>query len=135
MTDAKTLIKGLVAESGSRMVTVEFTKRTNGERRKMNCNFRAGRQGTKLGKKVRTGEGMKYDPLEKGLLPVIDMDLLKKNKDNPRKAWRSINFTQGNVVIKTVGRTIVLEDGEIVRNSETITRVEETGNVCGLSYR
>ena len=27
------------------------------------------------------------------LLEVIDVNLLKKNKDNPRKAWRSINLT------------------------------------------
>ena len=27
------------------------------------------------------------------LLEVIDINLLKKNKDNPRKAWRSINLT------------------------------------------
>jgi hypothetical protein len=26
------------------------------------------------------------------LLEVIDINLLKKNKDNPRKAWRSINL-------------------------------------------
>ena len=26
------------------------------------------------------------------LLEVIDVNLLKKNKDNPRKAWRSINL-------------------------------------------
>ena len=26
------------------------------------------------------------------LLEVIDLTLLKKNKDNPRKAWRSINL-------------------------------------------
>ena len=27
------------------------------------------------------------------LLEVIDVNVLKKNKDNPRKAWRSINLT------------------------------------------
>jgi len=26
------------------------------------------------------------------LLEIIDVNLLKKNKDNPRKAWRSINL-------------------------------------------
>jgi hypothetical protein len=26
------------------------------------------------------------------LLEVIDINLLKKNKDNPRKAWRSVNL-------------------------------------------
>ena len=26
------------------------------------------------------------------LLEVIDVNVLKKNKDNPRKAWRSINL-------------------------------------------
>jgi len=26
------------------------------------------------------------------LLEVIDVNLLKKNKDNPRKAWRSVNL-------------------------------------------
>jgi hypothetical protein len=27
------------------------------------------------------------------LLEVIDVNVLKKNKDNPKKAWRSINLT------------------------------------------
>jgi len=27
------------------------------------------------------------------LLEVIDVNLLKKNKDNPKKVWRSINLT------------------------------------------
>ena len=27
------------------------------------------------------------------LLEVLDVNVLKKNKDNPRKAWRSINLT------------------------------------------
>ena len=27
------------------------------------------------------------------LLEVLDVNILKKNKDNPRKAWRSINLT------------------------------------------
>ena len=27
------------------------------------------------------------------LLEVIDVNVLKNNKDNPRKAWRSINLT------------------------------------------
>jgi hypothetical protein len=38
------------------------------------------------------GVGLSYDPAEKGLLPVYDMQLAKKDPQNPGKAWRSINL-------------------------------------------
>lgn len=67
--------------------TVEFVKK-NGEHRTMNA-----RLGVNKGK---TGKGMKYNPTERGLLPVYDMQ---------KKGFRMINFdTIQRVTIH--GRTI-----------------------------
>lgn len=64
--------------------SVTFTKK-DGTVRLMNSI-----KGTQRGVK---GVGLAYDPASKGLLPVYDMQLAKKDPANPGKAWRSINLT------------------------------------------
>lgn len=40
-----------------------------------------------------TGEGLKFDPKEKNLMPVYDLQAAKKDPENPNKAWRMINLS------------------------------------------
>lgn len=57
-----------------KIFTVEFTKK-NGQLRKLNGRRKVS-QGT-------NGKGMNYNPVDRGLLPVFDMQKL---------AWRMVNF-------------------------------------------
>lgn len=66
----QTLLKKL---AGGTLFKVVFVKRTTGELREMVCRFGVS--------KGVTGEGLKFDPLEKGLIVVFDMQ---------KKAYRSI---------------------------------------------
>jgi hypothetical protein len=45
-------------------------------------------KGTKRGVK---GVGLKFDAEERGLIPVYDIQLAKKDPENPDKAWRMVN--------------------------------------------
>lgn len=63
--------------------TVEFIKRTNGEKRLMNC-----RRNVQKGVK---GVGLKFDPAEKGLLVVYDMQKLNEGTGE-KGAFRMINL-------------------------------------------
>lgn len=74
MTKHLTLVEFLRSSEG-KIISVDFIKRTTGEKRTMNCRFGV--------KKGITGAGMKYDPLEHGLIPVFDMQ---------KKAFRMINL-------------------------------------------
>lgn len=38
------------------------------------------------------GVGAKYDFKSKGLIPVYDLQLAKKDPKNPDKAWRTVNI-------------------------------------------
>lgn len=68
-------LKSFIEEAkDGKVFTVEFIKK-NGELRKMNA-----RLGVKKG---ITGNGMKYKPTDKGLLPVYDMQ---------KQGFRMINF-------------------------------------------
>ncbi len=58
----RTLIKSL---AGQKIFSVDFTKRTTGEARTMVC-----RLGVTKG---QSGGELPFDPVEKGLLPVFDM--------------------------------------------------------------
>lgn len=64
----------LIRESNGRIFTVEFIKK-DGSLRKMTA-----RLGVKKG---LTGKGMRYDPIERGLLPVWDMQ---------KKDYRMVNL-------------------------------------------
>ncbi len=55
----------LILASKGKIMTVEFTKRSDGSMRVMNC-----RMGVR---KHLTGEGSKYSFKEKGLIPVFDL--------------------------------------------------------------
>ena len=57
--------KKVVEYRCSQVFTVTFVKRTTGETRVMNC-----RKGVK---KYLSGGGLKYNPIEKGLVPVYEM--------------------------------------------------------------
>ena len=62
--------------------SVGFIKK-NGDTRTMTCR-------TVSNDKFFNGGKLKGN--REHLIEVIDIDALKKNKDNPRKAWRSINL-------------------------------------------
>ena len=64
MKNKLTLVEFLRASEG-KIMSVDFIKRSTGEKRTMNC-----RLGVKKG---ITGAGMKYNPLEHNLIPVFDM--------------------------------------------------------------
>tara|TARA_R100000655_G_scaffold6474_1_gene18554 strand:+ start:138 stop:419 length:282 start_codon:yes stop_codon:yes gene_type:complete len=76
-------IKKILKDSiGTKMFSVSFVKadKTN---RTMLC---------KLPKADKFFSGGELLGNREHLLEVIDVNLLKKNKDNPKKAWRSINL-------------------------------------------
>lgn len=61
-TQAQDILK---RDNGRQFFTVCFIKRTNGETRIMNC-----RKGVRKG---TTGEGLKFNPVDKGLVEVFDV--------------------------------------------------------------
>ena len=76
-------IKKILKDSiGSKMFSVTFVK-ANSIPRTMLCKL-------PTADKFFAGGELKGN--REHLLEVIDVNLLKKNKDNPRKAWRSINL-------------------------------------------
>jgi len=64
----------LIKQTNGRIFTVHFVKK-NGEHRRMNCRLGV--------KKYLTGEGMRYNAQERGLLPVYDIQA---------KGYRMINL-------------------------------------------
>jgi len=86
--EAKSKIESL---SNGTIYSVTFVKK-DGTLRLMNSI-----KGTKRGVK---GVGLKFDASEKGLIPVYDIQLAKKDPENPDKAWRIVNVnTLTEVVI------------------------------------
>ena len=69
--------------SNGTIYSVLFVKK-DGTQRLMNSI-----KGTGRGVK---GVGAKYDAKSKGLLPVYDLQLAKKDPANPDKAWRTVNI-------------------------------------------
>lgn len=54
-------------------------------------------KGTSRGVK---GVGLKYNAEDKGLVPVYDIQIAKKDPTNPEKAWRMVNInTVTNVCV------------------------------------
>ena len=39
------------------------------------------------------GVGLKFDPSEKQLLPVYDLQAARKDPENPNRAWRMVNLS------------------------------------------
>jgi len=77
-------IKKLIKQSvGEKMFSVSFVKADN-TNRTMLCKLPTNKKFFSGGELLGNREH---------LLEVIDVNVLKKNKDNPRKAWRSINLT------------------------------------------
>ena len=66
---------GKIKSSRGKIFTTITTKRTNGERRVLNCRLGV--------TKYVTGEGLKFDPVKKNLITVFDMQ---------KKAYRMINI-------------------------------------------
>lgn len=69
--------------------TVDFIKK-DGSIRKMNCK-------TNIKKLIKgeEGKGLQYNPLQKLLLPVVDLQelaKLRKEEGNEYRAWRSVNL-------------------------------------------
>jgi hypothetical protein len=77
--EAKSMIDKL--DNGT-IYSVTFVKK-DGSVRLMNSI-----KGTKRGVK---GVGLKFDAEERGLIPVYDIQLAKKDPENPDKAWRMVN--------------------------------------------
>ena len=77
----KTILKKAI---GNKFFSVEFIKAKRPRLRKMLC---------KLPTDEKFFAGGELLGNREHLLEVIDVNILKKNKDNPRKAWRSINLT------------------------------------------
>ena len=76
-------IKKILRDSiGTKMFSVSFVK-ANGIERTMLC---------KLPKADKFFAGGELKGNREHLLEVIDVNLLKKNKYNPRKAWRCVNL-------------------------------------------
>ena len=76
-------IKKILKDSiGTKMFSVTFVK-ANSIPRTMLC---------KLPKADKFFAGGELKGNREHLLEVIDVNLLKKNKDNPKKVWRSINL-------------------------------------------
>jgi hypothetical protein len=76
-------IKKIIKQAiGTKFVSVEFVK-ADKTKRKMLC---------KLPTNEKFFSGGELLGNREHLLEVIDVNVLKKNKDNPRKAWRSINL-------------------------------------------
>ena len=56
---------GKIRASNGKIFTATIIKRTNGERRELNCRLGV--------KKYVTGEGLKFEPSNKNLIVVFDM--------------------------------------------------------------
>jgi hypothetical protein len=77
-------IKKIVKQSiGASLFSATWIK-ANGKPRTMLC---------KLPTNEKFFNGGELKGNREHLLEVIDVNLLKKNKDNPKKVWRSINLT------------------------------------------
>ena len=77
--NTKSILKNILSKE---IVSISF-KKANGKDRKIVCRI-------PTDQKFFSGGELKGN--RDHLLEVIDLTLLKKNKDNPRKAWRSINL-------------------------------------------
>ena len=77
--NTKSILKNILSKE---IVSISF-KKANGKDRKIVCRI-------PTNQKFFSGGELKGN--RDHLLEVIDLTLLKKNKDNPRKAWRSINL-------------------------------------------
>ena len=74
MLPVSTMVAGdVINRTNGKFFSVTFIKRADGSKRKMLC-----RTGVK---KYTNGEGMKYSPKDKGLIPVYDLQ---------KKGYRSI---------------------------------------------
>ena len=77
--NTKLILKNILSKE---IVSISF-KKANGKDRKIVCRI-------PTDQKFFSGGELKGN--RDHLLEVIDLNLLKKNKDEPRKAWRSINL-------------------------------------------
>lgn len=72
----------LINKSNGQSFTATYIK-NNGSLRIINCRLKV--------KKGTNGKGLKYYPIEKGLLPVFDLQLARKGID-PEKCHRMLNL-------------------------------------------
>ena len=70
-------------ENGT-IYSVTFTKK-DGSLRLMN-SIKGARRGI-------NGTGLKFSPEERDLLPVYDLQVAKKDPENPNRAWRMVNLS------------------------------------------
>lgn len=72
----------LIKKTNGQIFSAEFIKKSTGRYKKLHC-----RLGVKKGV---SGEGMKFDPFSKGLIPVYDLD--QAGHDESDKHFRMINL-------------------------------------------
>jgi hypothetical protein len=93
MLTTQQLGKTIREQAGNTIFKVRFIKRTNGDRRDMLCRLGVS--------KDVSGMGMRYDPVDKGLLTVWDME---------KNGWRSVPL-DAIVFIKVRGEVYWLHEG------------------------
>lgn len=67
-------VRGSASVQRGGFFSVEFVKRTNGEVRTMTAKL------SRTVKKGKTGEGLSFDPNDKGLVMVLDARKVRENK-------------------------------------------------------
>lgn len=109
-------VKELLKEMQSGKIFIAHFLKKDGTPRTMKA-----RTGVKKGNK---GIGLSFDPMAKGLLPVLDMDL-SQSEDNINKAKRFINLNT-LVWVKINGKTIFVTDLVIDESIKNIKELNKT---------
>lgn len=108
--------KNLLLEMTSgRIFSTEFVKK-DGSRRIMTARANV--------KKGNKGIGMSYDPIKRGLLPVLDITLSRTVEDI-NKAKRSINLNS-IIWVKVKGKKYFINDIIIDESIESINNINKT---------
>jgi len=84
MPNTLTLADFIEKTANGKIFTISFYKRSDGNLRVMNCRRNV--------QKGVTGKGLKFDPKEKNLLVVYDMQKITEGKDE-KGAFRMVNLS------------------------------------------
>ena len=114
--------KDLLKEMNSgKIFTAHFLKKDNKTKEFTIPRTMTARTGVKKGNKAK---GLSFDPMAKGLLPVLDMDLSKAEKDI-NKAKRFVNLNT-LIWVKIGGKTIFVSDLIIDESIKEIKQLNKT---------
>ena len=95
-TITKDTAKQYIYKTNGKIFSAVFTKK-DGEKRKMVCRRNV--------RKYVTGKGLSYNPEERGLVTVYDM---QKCKIDPKRAYRNINI-ETLEQLKIKGKTYIIK--------------------------